>query len=257
MPTPIAHPAASIPFTRAGMVFSALVFGSISPDFGYFVPLPTAYYMYSVPGMLLFDVPVGFVLLWLFHVVLKWPLLSALPESLQRRLIKPAEGFSFGPPKRFGLILLSLLVGTITHVIWDSFTHEYGWMVEQFSFLSTSVGGSPLYTILQNLSSLVGICLLAYWLIRWLPTAPQSDAILPRRFSNRVQAVLFALGAISLAAIEGAIIYMRFVTGSRFEHGHFLMRSTTFSAALLISFFVGAYCLAWMIAFRKSSRRVD
>ena len=37
MPNPIAHPAASIPFTRLGLVFSALVIGSISPDFGYLV----------------------------------------------------------------------------------------------------------------------------------------------------------------------------------------------------------------------------
>src|SRR6266545_2964691 len=101
MPNPIAHPAASIPFTKIGMVFSALVAGSISPDFGYFAPLPTPFFMYTIPGLILFDVPVGLVLLWLFHVLIKWPLLSLVPISLQRRLCEQAQGFSFGPLKRF------------------------------------------------------------------------------------------------------------------------------------------------------------
>lgn len=250
MPNPIAHPAASIPFTRAGLVFSALVIGSLSPDFGYFVHFPSPYYEYTASGLILFDVPVGLVLLWLFHALAKWPLLSALPESLQRRLIKPAQGFSFGPLKHFGLILLSLLVGSITHVIWDSFTHDYGWSVQQFAFLSIPVGGTPLYTILQNLGTISGIGILTYWFIKWLPTAPQSNQ-LPVRFSRKVRAIFVALATLALAGVEGAIIYSRIVTGSRF------LGSITISAVLIISFFVGMYCLAWMTAFYKTLRRAD
>src|SRR5689334_1125521 len=104
MPNPLAHPAASIPFTRAGLVFSALVAGSLSPDFGYFIDQPRPYYMYTVPGLLLFDVPMAFALLWGFHALAKWPLLSLLPIDWQRRLYRHAQGFSFGPPKRFLLI---------------------------------------------------------------------------------------------------------------------------------------------------------
>src|SRR5689334_8296501 len=151
MPNPIAHPAAAIPFARVGLVFSALVVGSIAPDFGYFFELPEGYFMYTVPGLILFDVPIGLVLLWLFHTLLKWPLLSLLPISLQGRLFKYAQGFSFGPFKRFLLILLSLLIGSLTHVVWDSFTHDYGWMVEHFSILRAPIVGTPLYTNLQNL----------------------------------------------------------------------------------------------------------
>ena len=256
MPNPIAHPAASIPFTKAGLVFSALVFGSISPDFGYFFPLPTSYFMYTPAGLILFDVPVGFGILWLFQVLIKWPLLSLLPESLQRRLFKHAQGFSFGPPKHFGLILLSLLVGSLTHVIWDSITHDYGWVVERFAFLNISIGGTPLYAILQNLSSLLGIGLLIYWFIRWLPTAPQSDQ-LPAHFPGKVRTIFFAIAAVSLAAVEGAIIYTRLMNGSLWGHGHFLMGSITFSTVFIISFFVGIYCLTWMLAFYKTLRRAN
>lgn len=256
MPNPIAHPAASIPFTRAGLVFSALVIGSISPDFGYLIPLPIPYFMYTTPGLILFDVPVGFVLLWLFHTLVKWPLLATLPEGLQRRLFKPAQGFSFGPLKHFGLILLSLLVGSLTHVIWDSFTHDYGWMVQQFAILSIPIGGMPLYSILQNLGTLLGIGMLTYWFIRWLPTAPQSDQ-LPRRFSGKVRTLFLVLAAISLAVVEGAILYSRATAGSQFVGGHFLLGSISISASLIISFFVGAYCVAWTTAFHKTIRVGD
>lgn len=251
MPNPIAHPAASIPFTKVGLVFSALVAGSLSPDFGYFVDLPGSFFMYTIPGLILFDLPVGFALLWGFHAFVKWPLLSLFPISLQRRLFKHAQGFSFGPLKRFFLILLSLLVGSITHVILDAFTHDYGWMVEHFSVFHTLLGGVPLYTILQNLGSLLGIALLIYWFVRWLPTAPQSDQ-LPPRFSGKFQMIFFALTTASVAAMEGRIIYLRLLTGSRLTGHHFLMFSTIFSAFFIISFFVGIYCVVWMITFYKA-----
>jgi hypothetical protein len=253
MPTPIAHPAAAIPFTRVGLVFSALVAGSLSPDFGYFINWYTPFYMYTIRGLILFDVPAGLVLLWGFHTFAKWPLLSLLPANLQRRLFKHAQGFSFGPPKRFLLIVLSVLVGSITHVIWDSFTHIYGWTVEQFAFLSIRLGGTPLYEILQDLGSLVGISLLVYWFVRWLPNAPQSDQ-LPPRFSGKFQLIFFGLATASLAFVEGRILYLRFVTGSRFIGGHHLIGSTIFSAIFITAFFAGIYCLAWMIAFYKTIR---
>jgi len=253
MPNPIAHPAAAIPFTRVGLVFSALVAGSLSPDFGYFVEGPTPFYMYTLPGLFLFNLPVGLFLLWMFHTLVKWPLLSLFPVSLQRRLYRHAQGFSFGPPKRFLLIILSVLVGSITHVIWDSFTHSYGWAAENFAFLSMRFNGMPLYSMLQDLGSLVGIILLIYWFARWFQTAPQSDQ-LPPRFSNRFQLIFLAIAIACLAFVEGRIIYLRILTGSRFFSGHFLMMSTIFSAFFITMVSLGIYCLAWMIAFYKTIR---
>ena len=253
MPSPIAHPAAAIPFRKAGLVFSALVAGSLSPDFGYFIPLPGSFFMYTIPGLLLFDVPVGLVLLAGFHLLAKWPLLSLLPSGLQRRLYQHAQGFSFGPPKRFLLILLSLLVGSLTHVVLDSFTHSYGWVVEHYRFFYTSVGGTPLYDVLQELGTLVGIGFLVYWFIRWYPSAPQTDQ-LPPRFSNRFQILFFALAAASLLFVEGRILYLRMLTGSRSFSGHFLMFSTIFSAVFITFVFAGVYCLAWMVVFYKRIR---
>ena len=255
MPNPIADPAASIPFIKAGLVFSALVAGSISPDLGYFISVPTPYFSHTAPGLILFDVPMGFVLLWLFHTLVKWPLLSLLPATLQRRLVGHAHRFSFGALKRFGLILLSLLVGSFTHLIWDSFTHENGWVVQRIVFLNISIVGTPLYGILQNMSTILGTGILIYWFFRWLPKAPQSDQ-LPEHFSGVTRNIFFALLILSLAVVEGAIIYSRVMKGSRFVLEHFLMDSTTVSAVIIISFFMSIYCLAWMTAFHKTIQRV-
>ena len=263
MPNPLAHPAASIPFTRAGLIFSALLLGSFSPDLGYLVlhisyldSRPPPFFMNTASGLVLFDVPAAFVLLWLFHTLLKWPLLSLLPESLQRRLFKPAQGFSFAPLQRFGLILLSLFVGSLTHVIWDSFTHEEGWTVKHVPFLSAPISGLPLYAILQNLGSLLGIILLTYWALRWLDTAPQSDQ-LPCQVSPKARFTWFGLATISLAVLDGPIFYSRLMTGSRLIGEHFLMDRIFVLPVLIISLFIGIYCVTWMIVFNKNVRSLN
>jgi len=256
MPSPLAHPAASIPFTKIGMVFSALVIGSIAPDLWYVIKVGPAFFSYTITGLFVFDLPVGFIMLWLFQALVKWPLLSLLPVGLQRRLYNYAHGFSFRPLKRFGLVILSLLVGSLTHIIWDSFTHDYGWMVENFSFLRAVIGRTPLYDILQTLSTLVGIAILVYWFFRWLPTAPKGDR-LASRFSGKVVAIFLALTAVTLAVVEGLILYSRYLSVSPAIHRHmWLGGSLRISAVFIIVFYIGVYCLTWTIAFHKSIQRV-
>jgi fluoride ion exporter CrcB/FEX len=255
MPSPLAHPAAAIPFTKAKLIFSALVIGSIAPDFGYFAPLPSSFFMYTPAGLFLFDLPVALILLWLFHTFIKWPLLSLLPVGLQRRLYEHAKGFSFGPPKRFGLILLSLLVGSLTHIVWDSFTHDYGWMVEHMAFFKTPVAGMPLYSLLQNLSTIIGIAILVYWFIRWLPNASRSERTAPH-FSSGVQGIFAGLTTLSLVVVEGLILYNRFINRSPYPGRHFIGRSSVFfSAFFILGFFLGIYCLVWTIVYHKATRR--
>src|SRR2546423_13502044 len=85
--------------------------------------------------------------------------------------------FSFGPSRHFFLIVLSLIIGGFTHIIWDSFTHPDGWAVLHFPALSftvweTSLGSVRFYRVLQHFSTLFGGALLlgCYW--RWWLRAP-------------------------------------------------------------------------------------
>ncbi len=62
-----------------------------------------------------------------------------------------------------------------THLLWDSFTHNDGWMVHRMSALSAPVvigsyNGTVCH-VLQYVSSVIGLAVLAWWYCR-LPAAP-------------------------------------------------------------------------------------
>jgi uncharacterized protein DUF4184 len=181
MPFTLSHPAAIIPFARQRLVLSALVVGSMSPDFLYFINLaPRGEFGHTLAGVFLFCLPLGMLTLWLFHALMKWPLLSLFPQALQERLMGPAQGFAFGAMGRQLLIVLSLLIGAGTHLLWDGFTHEYGWAVSRLSFLSRSVietgaQSIPVFKLLQHLSTVIGGGALLYCFLHWMWRAPQEE----------------------------------------------------------------------------------
>jgi hypothetical protein len=178
MPFTFSHPAASAPLARYGFNLSALIIGSLAPDFLYFfLIIPDYKYGHTLPGVFLFCFPAGLAALWLFHAIVKRPLASLLPVGMQKRLYPYLGDFTFGPPRRFLQISASLMAGTLTHLVWDSFTHQDAWLVQQVPFLSKNIltlMGSPvkLYTILQYGSSLLGALLLGWWIIKWFRRAP-------------------------------------------------------------------------------------
>jgi Domain of unknown function (DUF4184) len=178
LPFTLSHPAAIIPFARLRFVLSALVIGSLSPDFIYFVNLaPQGQFGHTLPGVFLFCLPVGLLVLLIFHSLLKWPIFSLMPLVLQERLIGPARSFTVLPIARTLLIVVSLLIGVFTHIIWDGFTHEYGWAVARLGFLShpiIEIGSRtiPLFKLLQHSSTVIGGGLLLLCFIHWIRQAP-------------------------------------------------------------------------------------
>jgi hypothetical protein len=133
----MSHPAIAVPLKRFGLIFSALVFGSMMPDFEFFLRLTDGRLIaHTIPGLFLFCIPVGIISLFLFHRLIKFPLLSLLPVGHQARLYPLAKEFSFFPISRFLMIILSVGVGAVTHILWDSFTHEGSWIVERLSWMS-------------------------------------------------------------------------------------------------------------------------
>ena len=212
MPFTLSHPAASIPLIRWGLVPSALIIGSMSPDFLYFIKISaTAHFGHTLPGVFLFCLPAGLAVLWVFHTFLKRPALSLLPIAHQERLILVSNGFTFGPLSRFILIVLSLLLGSFTHILWDSFTHFDGYAVGMFPFLNLSIAVGHLsvkvYNILQYVSTIIGAYLLYLWYVRWFKQAPKHAIGLICNLSTSMKlAVLLTIvpGAFLLAYIFGA-----------------------------------------------------
>jgi hypothetical protein len=212
MPFTFSHPAAVVPLARRGLPLSALVVGSIAPDLPYFIHLSTGnQFGHTLVGIFLFCVPAGLLVLWLFHAFLKLPLLSLLPANQQKKLAPVAGSFRFGPARHFLLILLSLVMGAATHIIWDSFTHVNAWAVQHLPILrwpivQTSHGTLFVYKLLQHGSTVVGAALLLYWYARWLGQAPAQPVRLPVQLSrqSKTRLILSMIVVISiLASIYG------------------------------------------------------
>lgn len=212
MPFTLSHPAAVVPLARNGLVLSALVVGSMAPDFPYFIHLSTAsQYGHTLSGVFLFCVPAGLVVLWVFHNVLKLPLLTLLPLSYQERLISVVGNFRFSPLRRFFLIILSLVLGAFTHIAWDSFTHPHAWGVHQFPVLNTPIiytpqGSIRVFKLLQYGSTVTGAALLIYWYLKWFRGTSRHPVNLPVQLSSQFKRrfiILAALSASTLAGVNG------------------------------------------------------
>jgi hypothetical protein len=177
LPFTLAHPAAVLPFKR-WLPFSALVAGSLAPDFHYFLNLEShRHFSHSLKGAFLFCLPVGLALLWIFERWMKLPMISLAPEAHQQRLVRFAQPFSWGPAKRFLLILFALLIGIFSHLAWDAFTHDGGFFVRNVPDLRAPAleeWGShrPLFNMLQHGSTLLGMALLAVWYWLWFKRTP-------------------------------------------------------------------------------------
>ena len=174
MPATFAHPIAVLPLSRRPLVFSALVVGSLAPDFEYLLRLaPRSTVGHTVLGLFTFCLPLGLAVVWFWHAFLKVPLLELLPDRHYRALLPLSHPFSLTPALRFGVVALSVLLGAATHVGWDAFTHSNGWAVLEFPLLSTPVLHTPfgtlrMFKLLQHGSTLLGSLGLIAFYFRWL-----------------------------------------------------------------------------------------
>jgi len=208
LPFTLAHPAAVVPLAKKRLVFSALVVGTITPDFEYFLRLaPISRISHSLLGLLVFCLPAGLLMLWLWHVILKNALVELLPDSHYRRLLPLCGPFRFRPMSRFALIVVSVLVGAFTHIAWDSFTHHYGWGVQHLAALRTALietgyGPLRLYNVLQHGSTLVGMVALAALYVRWFRDGGAAgNASSPLSLAARLWTIASALSGAGVVAV--------------------------------------------------------
>lgn len=204
MPSTFTHPLAVLPFRRlcpAPLNFAALVIGSMSPDFGYYLHrFPVAHFAHTIVGTFLVCLPMGLVALALFYL-LRRPLCFILPQPHRGALMPLA---SIRPPlslQEFLGAAASILLGAWTHTIWDSFTHAGAWSVERIPFLREplfQVGGTAFAGsyVLQQVSTFGGGAALAAAYFIWLRRHRAAAASAPEAFSDRQRYCLLALLAV-------------------------------------------------------------
>jgi hypothetical protein len=172
VPFTATHPLAVVPLVyakRLRLDTTCLVIGSMAPDFEYFARVKLVSRIgHTVPGLLLWCVPVTLLCAWVFHRVVKWPAVRLLPARSAARAAAFAER-PWMPAWTVGataLLVVSALLGAITHDVWDSFTHREMWGVRHVAVLRAlipvwGIGPYPVHRVLQHGCTVVGTLVLA------------------------------------------------------------------------------------------------
>ncbi|MBW8846461.1 MAG: DUF4184 family protein [Burkholderiales bacterium] len=213
MPWTFAHPAAILPLRSLcprWLSWPGLILGAMAPDLSYYVGMhgPWRAFCHTPMGVLTVCLPASLLLL---GPMLRWPrpLTVLLPEphrSLVRGELQP-------PPRaalaRWAVAVLSILLGAVTHLLWDLFTHPTQPLTDLLPWLARPLQtflGRPLTVarLLQHLSTVAGALVLAVAYARAVRRQPdRAEAPDPRR--ARVLwaclAVALAVGALSAWAL--------------------------------------------------------
>ncbi len=249
MPFTVSHAAAVLPLERLGkhrLPLTALMVGSMAPDFGYVFSYEISRPItHSISGLFIFALPVGFAV-WLFYVaVLEKATITLLSDRWHTR-------FAHTEALTGSLIVracIAILLGAATHLLWDSFTHRGTFVTNAIPVLMAPTPGFswlPVYHLLHFLSSVVGLLILARW-ARHLHRQPAKSLIRPYKISERSRiAALWFLGFVLVVA--GLLTWLPYA------HRRYDVQAFYAAVGSMSGFFVAWCCVAagmWIMARRR------
>ncbi len=231
MPFTVSHVAAVWPLQKyfsRWLIFSALIIGSMAPDFHYFLSFVdiSRHKTHRFSGIIYYAIPVGMVVFWIYNLLVRQSLVQLLPENLQARISKlPA------PPPFFDLsvqlkVVLSLGLGALTHIWWDIFS----WRILN-DFLP--------YQLAQFLNSAAGLSLLAIWVQQWYKNTPAHRKAQSTIFYSSTQQY-FWLGCLLTSGCCGlAFAILSFHDNWYYFFGSMVVVSLTILCVILLIFSAG------------------
>ncbi|MBF8185913.1 DUF4184 family protein [Nonomuraea sp. K274] len=206
MPFTPSHMAAVVPLMSSPAVRRfidpwALAMGAMVPDLPVFLPfMPDYDIWHSWRGVVTIDLAAVLILLPLFHGVFRDPLISLLPPSLGGRaaLLSPAR-------LRLLPMAVGSVIGTATHIFWDSFTHSSG-PVQWGGWLAVSVFGViRLFRLLQYVSSAIGLAVMVWW--AWRGLSRMAAGAVPDRLRISPRVRWTVLACCSVGTVAGAFLW--------------------------------------------------
>ncbi|GAB3536701.1 DUF4184 family protein [Pontibacter brevis] len=190
---------------------TGLIIGSMAPDFEKFIRMQ-AYdaYSHTWRSIFYFNLPIALILAFLFHLVVRDQLIDHLPAFLQKRFIR-FKNFDWKKHfrKHYVVIILSILVGTVSHIAWDAFTHRDGLFVRWFPVLLEYMSIGPvsvgIFNFLQISFSIIGLLVVLYVLFTFPEKRVQN---LPGSTSRKAWFwVVFTLIAFVITVIRYVVGY--------------------------------------------------
>lgn len=241
------HPrasAAALPLhrlCRSRLPLSALIIGTMTPDFAYFTPYDAGLATHSLQALIWFCWPLGLTVWLVFTHMLERPTIALLPLRWQSILRPHTEKMSVSLLTR---VSIALLTAAATHLIWDSFTHARSPVVTAIPILRVTVfeiSNSPirLYKVLQHASTIVGLSALAIWVVTQyrLRRSEPLPMVVNTSSALSVTARSFAVGLMFLASCTAATVNFNLHSGIRLERRlcHFAIGGMT------------GWAVAWML----------
>ncbi|MGV0833059.1 DUF4184 family protein [Empedobacter brevis] len=177
MPLTFCHPAIVLPLKKINpnwFSMTGLIIGSMSPDLEYFSRMKIeATHSHLFFGVLYFDLPLALVYCFVFHMLVRNCILHHLPNYFQQRFVQFLKFDWISYLRRNWLIVIaSVIIGGYSHLLWDAFTHEWGYFAKQIPALQEVWFTHPVevkgYKFLQHFSTFIGGVFILNW-IHFMP----------------------------------------------------------------------------------------
>lgn len=219
MPFTPSHAVVALPFIRTPLVPAAIAIGAMTPDLPLFVRGVGLDYSFTHTfANVVWTAVLAFVLFLVWRVVLRPAVPELSPRWLAARLPEEWDesgtaaarrAVGVGEKRVYPLLLaVSLILGVLSHIVWDLFTHEGRWGVQLLPALDQQWGPLAGFKWLQHGSSVLGLVVIGIWGLLWLRRhAPRRAAT--TRLSHGVRVAWWlSLPVILIAAwVLGLIVF--------------------------------------------------
>lgn len=241
MPFTFSHPAIIIPLskTKLRLSFTGLVAGSMAPDFEFFFKMKLAENVgHHFWGIFIFDLPIALILCFIYHNILRNVFIKHLPNYFKNRLslFMNFNWNSYTTANKL-ILIISLIIGIVSHLLWDGFTHYDGVFVLMMPLFAKSISiynfNIQIFNALQIIGSVWGLWVVYRYIkalpvkyssitkpvktyIYWISITMLSACILAFRifllpdFNTAINLLFAAIGSVIYAWIAVSIIIIKF-----------------------------------------------
>lgn len=244
MPFTPSHIAAALPFARTPLIPAALVIGTLQPDLFFYLPVGVnREFTHSWFAVFTFDLAVSLVVFALWQLIFRAPVLDFAPRWVRARM--PHRGSKPGRGGRavYALLLVaSILIGCVTHVFWDSFTHDSAF-VRDAPLLFDQLGPLRLYTWLQHLGSLRGLVAVAGFVLWWKRSAPVGPPA-STRLTDRARRAMWVM-VLSSGLAVALLIWISGIVSGQSPLQNTLVYATVVIGIAVAGLFAMVIALLW------------